>query len=785
MYYRTASIILNTGQKAGTVSDIFIAQPDFHKESLAGKLFILVELESEKSDALKVINFLINNINHNYYQNEKVVLRERIDSLKVEHIFETALAKTNKDLVDFLSNEKIKISPYAFNATVAIIHEDNIHFATVGKNKNLLIYRDKPQTKDTSEQEAEYKITEVSDNRERKTKQTNLTKLFSEVTSGRIPTNAYFLLVNEALSEYLSNKQLIDIVTTLPPQGAASQIKNTLSQVNAVVAFLGVIIKNTTSSESISEDEEYGENEEGDETGLSGLNNTEEETEKILAPSGVINFRDWAKKGFYIISTATRSLGSKINAKNKKSPFNIARKRKLFPLKDKVFFKKRQSQFSLSNLASVAKKIGIFIFKLVKYIFDRITETIKNREKKESIGRSIKKTPQIIISKSKKTITEFGKIQKKYKIILGVAALLLIALIINISLLDKEKEQEQNTERVNELLAEIESNQNKIEANLLYQNEEGAKEMANKNRALMEELEETASPENKEDEKYQEILSKREEFMQELRHAIDLEGAEHILDITDLQENASVSEIMLSNNNIYLADAQQQNIYNVNAPEKTGNIVNNSEITGEPKYPVETEGDIYYLKENGILQFNIENENASDIGLDSSIGTESVSSMASYAQNIYLLHTRNDQIYKYQKQGDSFTNEQEWLQEQADLANAVDLAIDGNVYILNNDGEVRKYLQGGMVELEMDTPEPPFKQTNKIKVSPEMDEGYIYILEPAQNRLVVFDKEGEFLMQYKDSGFADLKDVAIDEENEKIYLLNADSVYRIEAEHLE
>ncbi len=785
MYYRTASIILNTGQKAGTVSDIFIAQPDFHKESLAGKLFILVELESEKSDALKVINFLINNINHNYYQNEKVVLRERIDSLKVEHIFETALAKTNKDLVDFLSNEKIKISPYAFNATVAIIHEDNIHFATVGKNKNLLIYRDKPQTKDTSEQEAEYKITEVSDNRERKTKQTNLTKLFSEVTSGRIPTNAYFLLVNEALSEYLSNKQLIDIVTTLPPQGAASQIKNTLSQVNAVVAFLGVIIKNTTSSESISEDEECGENEEGDETGLSGLNNTEEETEKILAPSGVINFRDWAKKGFYIISTATRSLGSKINAKNKKSPFNIARKRKLFPLKDKVFFKKRQSQFSLSNLASVAKKIGIFIFKLVKYIFDRITETIKNREKKESIGRSIKKTPQIIISKSKKTITEFGKIQKKYKIILGVAALLLIALIINISLLDKEKEQEQNTERVNELLAEIESNQNKIEANLLYQNEEGAKEMANKNRALMEELEETASPENKEDEKYQEILSKREEFMQELRHAIDLEGAEHILDITDLQENASVSEIMLSNNNIYLADAQQQNIYNVNAPEKTGNIVNNSEITGEPKYPVETEGDIYYLKENGILQFNIENENASDIGLDSSIGTESVSSMASYAQNIYLLHTRNDQIYKYQKQGDSFTNEQEWLQEQADLANAVDLAIDGNVYILNNDGEVRKYLQGGMVELEMDTPEPPFKQTNKIKVSPEMDEGYIYILEPAQNRLVVFDKEGEFLMQYKDSGFADLKDVAIDEENEKIYLLNADSVYRIEAEHLE
>ncbi len=155
MYYRASSIMLNTGQKASNACDIFIAQPDSHKESLAGKLFILIEIESEKSEALKIINFLINNINHNYYQSEKVILRERIESLKIEHIFETALAKSNKDLVDFLSQEKIKISPYAFNITIAIIHEGNIHFSTVGKNKSLLIYQDKINN---DNQVSEYKI---------------------------------------------------------------------------------------------------------------------------------------------------------------------------------------------------------------------------------------------------------------------------------------------------------------------------------------------------------------------------------------------------------------------------------------------------------------------------------------------------------------------------------------------------------------------------------------------------------------------------------------------------
>jgi hypothetical protein len=775
MYYRTASIMLNAGQKGGTASDIFIAQPDFHKESLAGKLFILIELESEKSDALKVINFLINNLNHNYYQNEKVVLRERIDSLKVEHIFETALAKTNKDLVDFLSREKIKISPYAFNATVAVIHEDNIHFSTVGKNKNLLIYRDKPQTKNSSEQEAEYKITEVSDNKERKTKQTNLTKLFSEVTSGRVPTNAYFLLVNEALSEYLSNKQLTDIVTTLPPQGAATQIKNTLSQVNAVVAFLGIIIKNTTAPEKMPETEEDIEHADGD--SATALNNTEEETEKILAPSGVINFGYWTKKIFKMINSGIQFLISKIKTKKGRNDFKSTPKAKLLPLKDKVFFKKRHSQFSFASIFSILKRTGIFITRIIRYIFDQAIKVLKDKEKLKNIKASIKNSPQTLINKSKKGTGAFKKLQKKYKIVLSVSALLLIALVINISLLDMEQDQENKTKRINELLSKIENNQNKIEANLLYQNEEGAKELANKNRPLIKELEEMVQPEERKEKKYQDIFSKQEELLQELRHAINLEGAEHLFALTDLRENPDASDLVLNNNNIY----------NIDLENNTGSVITGIEDTiDSPRYPVEIENNIHYLDENNILQLNANSEKLSEISLDSSSADMgSISSMASYANNIYLLDTGNNQIYKYQKQAEAFSSEREWLQEQVDLTNAIDLAIDGNIYILNKNGEIKKYLQGEEVELGMNAPEPPFQQASKIKVSETMNEGYIYVLEPKQNRLVIFNKEGKFLMQYKDSGFSDLKDMAIDEKNKKIYLLNADSVYRIKAKHLE
>jgi len=139
MYYKITSLILSSAQNSGSTNEIFIAQPDANKEALAGKLFALVEINSRRSEVLKIINFLVNGLNHNYYQNEKIILRERISTLKVEHIFETSLAKTNKELNEFLEREKINIPLAAFNITVGIVYENELHFSNLGKNRCLLI----------------------------------------------------------------------------------------------------------------------------------------------------------------------------------------------------------------------------------------------------------------------------------------------------------------------------------------------------------------------------------------------------------------------------------------------------------------------------------------------------------------------------------------------------------------------------------------------------------------------------------------------------------------------
>jgi hypothetical protein len=98
---------------------------------------------------------------------------------------------------------------------------------------------------------------------------------------------------------------------------------------------------------------------------------------------------------------------------------------------------------------------------------------------------------------------------------------------------------------------------------------------------------------------------------------------------------------------------------------------------------------------------------------------------------------------------------------------------------------VEKYQLNRKQDFELDSIEPAFQEATRIQVSPEADEGYIYILEPVNNRIGVFNKEGDFQMQYQDSGFTDIRDFVVDEQNKMIYILNGSQIYSVEAEHLE
>ena len=106
---KIAGFNLNNAPKSLN-SEFYIAQPDGVKENLGGKLFMLLQSDAKRNDLINLADFLVSALDKYYYEDEKILLREKLDNLKVENIFESMLAKVNRDLSTYLQENKNKIN---------------------------------------------------------------------------------------------------------------------------------------------------------------------------------------------------------------------------------------------------------------------------------------------------------------------------------------------------------------------------------------------------------------------------------------------------------------------------------------------------------------------------------------------------------------------------------------------------------------------------------------------------------------------------------------------------
>ena len=803
MYYKIAQLILTPGQKANSTNEIFVAQPNANKENLAGRLFILIGIESKKADNLKVINFLIDRLNHNYYQNEKLILCERIKGLKPEYIFESALAKTNKNLAEFIHAEKIKLDLSLINVTVGVIYKNSLHFTNWGKNKALIIYKNKKGAN-----QAEYKsiniIEQTKDSGSKK--QTGLTKLFTNVVSGSIPVNGYFIFTNEALPEYLSNKQLINIITALPPAGAAEQIKNMLTKINAYVSFLGIIIKNTAGQQSEEPKKQIkplhtlqpeittqiyqprpsqnkfeenrlkqaGTGQISTQTSINGLNTTEETTEKLLTAAGVvINFKK-------LIAIFNKIL-IKINPK---TIFGTAKNNKIFLLGDKIFLKRKSKRLSMKKTIHFLKNfmLGARCFFKIITGKDKIIKSYNKIKLTEKINNS----KYWLSNNAILSIKWFKKLNKKNKILLIIVIICLILLAQNLLVLNLKNKRIKYQQTYVNLIKSIEQKQNQIAANLLYSNEAGAKKLLNEIKKLLPQLPQKTKGQK---EQYSRLSGEYKQQLEKIRHVIKIESLTELADFTNLNGQAKPINLIFipnANNKIYIGDSEQKSIYSFDVTDNLATAITDLKLPIKKLYccPVaDKNNNIYYFNSGSIIKLNTETEEITNLTINLTGNLQNIASVSSFNNRLYLLDKQNNQIYRYNKTADGFTGMQEWIKESVDFSNAVSVSIDGHIYILKSNGELLKFLKGQKQDFEIEIIEPALEQPTKVIISPKQK--YIYILEPGEQRLAVFDKTGKFLLQYYADQFTDLKDFTIDETDKKIYFLNGTSIYGVEGTHFE
>jgi len=747
MYNKIAPIILNSGKASG-LSDVFVAQPDSLKESLAGKIFIIAELNGKKTDGRKILNFLISSLNDTYYNDEKILLRDKIEGLKIENIFEAAISKTNKNLAEFITKEKIKINIAGANLTVGVIYENKLYFSSFGKNRALLLYRHGEQY-DVINVEANASdvsvVPETGDKASFK-----VPSIFSSVISGEIPTGSYFIFVSEALPEYVSNKDLVNIITKLPPIVAAEQIKNILTKINSFLPFLGVIIKNTIGIDNQEIREEVDESLTAH-SSISSLNYTEQKTERMLAPAGLISISKIFKGLQRIIvnlKPRPKSIPKKVyhgeTMDEKRLPLtspdltsvkslNIARVDSFFP-KGKTFFKKKPNWLNFGFKKFIVNLGGIFSFRL----WSGLGATLKHW------SRSLNKKNRLLF----------------------IGFVVVVAIFsLSLTYSNWSRKQKAALNNYNNLVATIEEKQGSIDSYLLYNNEDGAKKALIDARALLSYL-----PQIKKEQiaVYTQLEEKLNKQMDKIQKIVKVESLEKVNDLTGLK----TTNLIWANGKIYAAGVNSIFSITPQSASSTRFEVAGALNLNNPQF--DGKSNIYYREANRVVDFNLSTGKAT---LNEKVEFSDGVGYRIYGSWLYVLAKDKNQILRYSRSGTgSILN---WIKEEVNLSQASDFSIsqDGKVYILENNGLVSQfYLNKKVPNYSVSAISPVMTTANKIIAGVK----YLYIFEASSKRLVVLDiKDGRLLGQYQINSLVNYKDFTVDENNKIVYFLDGEMVYKL------
>ncbi len=155
----------------------------------------------------------------------------------------------------------------------------------------------------------------------------------------------------------------------------------------------------------------------------------------------------------------------------------------------------------------------------------------------------------------------------------------------------------------------------------------------------------------------------------------------------------------------------------------------------------------------------------------------SVTALAAYGGNIYLLDGRGGEVWRYLPAGAGFDSERTGLLGGVAFSDARELAVDGDVFVLDG-GTLRHFRQGTAQD-------PLLRGIDRAPQSPvslveDVGRGRFYTLEASARRVIVGERGGAFVGQLRNQAFLDAKSIALSPDGGTLYVLTGEALFAID-----
>ncbi len=321
----------------------------------------------------------------------------------------------------------------------------------------------------------------------------------------------------------------------------------------------------------------------------------------------------------------------------------------------------------------------------------------------------------------------------------------------------------------------------RAESALIYKDEEQARTLYAQATEVLATL-----PVETEDEQqnYAHLQEQIQAAMDTLRHIVYVSDPPLLGDLTVLEGTPQASLLLSTDDTLFVLGSDQK-LYTLQKTQKIFTIAQEESLPLSPTPAGAYINTVLAFLDSrpGLSLFSEDSTTPSAITFSSD---QTVRAFHGYGDRLYLLVKEKGDavILRSSISGTTASTPSSWIKTKTtNLGMAVDFAIDGTLYVLLQDGSVVQFVGGNEAAWHLGLVEPAIQNAQAIWT--DLHSSYLYVLEPSQKRLMIFEKEtGAFVVQYVSDLLLESTGFAVSEDTRSIYFLSGSRMYTMAASHL-
>lgn len=250
---------------------------------------------------------------------------------------------------------------------------------------------------------------------------------------------------------------------------------------------------------------------------------------------------------------------------------------------------------------------------------------------------------------------------------------------------------------------------------------------------------------------------------------------EIFVDLSLLSNGFKADEISSFENNLYVVDKVGKKIVKVAFDTKRSEVIAGPSQIEEVQKITAYSDRVFFLNSKGLFE----------LGEGKVIDADWEGNVLpfAYASNIYILDKGNSKIFRYSSIEGGFGTKKEWLAPgvSVDLSNSSQILIDGSIWILTQNSKILKFTLGNPQNFTIKSA-AEIQSIKAIYTNEDLE--YFYVLEPANKKVVILTKEGEYKAQYTSDIISETRGFVVSESQKKIILMTNDKLFSMEIKHL-